>query len=231
MTTARQQVKSANSAGSSALAIGITASLAGSVLWVWTASGSGTPTLNAPTDSASQTYANLTPQVTNAGNLVRARLDDVRNTASGVTTVTVHSSASTELSGTVQELTGTNNTLDATVPVITSGSSVTSLATNSITTATGSILAAGITDGGATSTAYSVSPAAYVIDGLTPNGSNQRIGSATAANAASGAHVATFTLPASANCLAGQAAYQAAAAAADPFPLLLPGPIEVRFTN
>ena len=168
----------------------------------------GATALSLPTDSATQTYTNLTPQVgTSAG----MRLDDFRNTASGVTSVTVHATSAVELSGTVQELTGTNNTLDSTVPIITSGTS-TSAATNSITTATGSILAAGVSDAGGTNSAYTVSPAAYVIDGLTPNGTHERQGSATAADVASGAHVATFTLPVSANWVCGQAAYKVSAA-------------------
>lgn len=208
MPTALQQVKSANTTSAASLAVTITSSLAGSVLWVFTAAGGTGITLSLPTDSALQTYSNLTPQV-NGGTLCCARMDDMRNTASGVTSVTAHATASVELSATVQELTGTNNTLDGAVPVLTSTASGASLATNSISTATGSILAAGVTDSGGANGVYTVSPAAYTVDGLTPNGSNERIGSASAANVASGAHACTFTSTTVAY-VAGQAAYAAA---------------------
>lgn len=213
MPTALQQVKSANGAGITSLVVNITSSLSGSVLWVFTAAASnGAVTLNLPTDSGSETYVNLAAEF-NLSNAVFARMDDVRNSASGVTSVTAHVNVSCELSVTVQELTGTNNTLDSTVPALTNGNTnVTTGAPSSITTATGSILAAGITDNGGTNTADTVSPAAYVIDGLTPNGTNERVASATAANAASGAHQPTFTFP-SAIWISGQAAYQAASGA------------------
>jgi hypothetical protein len=220
VATALHQVKSANGSSGTTIAVGLTSTLAGSVLWVFSASGNVSITLGLPTDSASQTYANIAPQVNNT--TIEARMDHILSTASGVTTVTGHANTTTELSCTVQELTGTSNTLDSSVPTLTQATAA-SLATGSITTAAGSIIAAGVTDGGSGTTAYSVSPAAYTIDGLTPNGANERIGSASAANVASGAHVATFTAPASAQMIVGQAAYAAGAGGgASPFPLPRP---------
>ncbi len=208
MATALQQVKSANSGGASSLGITITTSLSGSVLWVWTA---GLDTCTVPTDSASQTYVNLAAEVNNGG--IFSRMDDKRNTVSGVTTVTLHQSSSNLLSGSVQELTGTNNTLDSTVPAIATETSTTPV-TGAIITANGSILAVGVTND-TTVAIPTVSPAAYTVDSLTP--ANLPVSTAVAAAVASGSHTATFTLNTSATWNTGQAAYGMAAATQPPY--------------
>jgi hypothetical protein len=218
MATATRQSPGADGVGVTSLVVNLSATLAGSILSVCTFyGGNDTPTINAPTDSGTQTYtARLAQANVGTGTNAGLRIDDVLNSASGITTVTAHLGSADEITCVVLELAGTGNAVRGSVPAATTGISVTSLATNAITASAGDILAAFITDIGGGNTQYSTSPAAYAVDTYTPNGTNERGGGAHADNVSAGSLACTFGNIPTATAICAQVCYQAAAGAFDP---------------
>src|SRR5258708_16054991 len=99
MAAAARQMVGSSGSGMSSLAITITSSLAGSILVASTVAGSLNVNCNLPTDSGSQTWTNAAAQVNASGHSNQQRIDHVLNTASGITTVTVHTSDSGSMAG------------------------------------------------------------------------------------------------------------------------------------